>query len=100
MNLESIEAPLRRRDTLQTLLNSRDYTASEVMLRNVLREVGRYAVSGAKMRDDLFWLAERQLVKTHETAGLLFATLLERGRDVAQGDERIVGIAMPEVDRA
>ena len=89
------ETEFRRRDLLLVLLASRDYSCNESLLRTVLRGQG-YLASGAQLRDDLFWLSERQLVRTRDVAGVLIATLLERGRDVAEGAESETGIARPE----
>lgn len=94
------EAPMRRRDALGVLLNTRGYVCSEIVLRKFVREIGGYKLSATLMRADIEWLAKRKLVKTHETDGVLFATLLERGRDVAQGDEHIDGVEPPDVARA
>lgn len=100
----SLEAPLRLRDTLQVLLNTRGYSASEILLRRMVRELGGYALSGEQMRIDMHWLADRALVRLHEVKqdddqAVLFATLIERGRDVAQGDERVAGIEPPDIYR-
>ena len=59
------ETAHRRRDLLQVLLASRDYSCNESLLRTVLRGQG-YLPSAAQLRDDLFWLSERQLVRTRE----------------------------------
>lgn len=94
------QAPMRRRDALQVLNETRGYVCSEIALRSFVRNLGNYNLPAALMRDDIHWLQERQLLKTHETDGVLFATLLERGRDVAQGDEHIDGVEPPDVARA
>lgn len=93
------QAPLRRRDTLWVLLQTRGYVCSELTLRRFVRELGGYNLSAALMREDIQFLEERQLVKTHETDGVQFVTLIERGRDVAEGDEILDGVAMPDVAR-
>lgn len=90
---------MRRRDTLQVLLQTRGYVCSEITLRKIVRELGNYNLSAALMRDDIYFLEELGLVKTHKTDDVLFATLLERGRDVAQGDEHVDGVDMPDVAR-
>lgn len=95
----TFQAPERRRDALAVLLQTRGNVCSEVALRSFVRRVGGYNLSAALMRDDIHWLAERRLVKTHEADGVLFATLIERGRDVAQGDEIVDGVAPPDVPR-
>jgi hypothetical protein len=96
----AFQAPMRRRDTLLVLLQTRGHVCSEVALRRFVRSWGGYNLSAALLRDDIHWLAERRLVKTHETDGVLFATLIERGRDVAEGDEFVDGVEPPDVARA
>ena len=93
------QAPMRRRDALYVLLQTRGYVCSELTLRRFVRELGNYNLSAALMREDIQFLEERNLVKTHETDGVQFVTLIERGRDVAEGDETIEGVAMPDVAR-
>lgn len=89
------ETAHRRRDLLQVLLASRDYSCNESLLRTVLRGQG-YLPSAAQLRDDLFWLSERTLVRTREVGGVLIATLVERGRDVAEGAIAEDGVARPD----
>ena len=93
------QAPSRRRDALAVLLNTRGYCCSELLLQRMVREMGGYNLSAALLRDDLHWLAERRLVKNEERDGVLFATLIERGRDVANGDEHVDGVEWPDVAR-
>lgn len=95
----AFQAPMRRRDALYVLLQTRGNVCSEVALRQWVRQIGNYNLSAALMRDDIFWLEEFGLLKTHETDGVLFATLLERGRDLVEGDEHLEGVAPPDVAR-
>lgn len=99
-DFQEFQAPSRRRDTLQVLLQTRGNVASEIALRRFVREFGAYNLSAALLRDDLHWLEERRLVRLHTTDNVLFATLIERGRDVAQGDELLDGVEPPDVARA
>jgi hypothetical protein len=95
----AFQAPMRRRDALNVLLQTRGNVCSEVALRQWVRQLGNYNLSAALMRDDIYWLEEFGLLKTHETDGVLFATLLERGRDLVEGDELLDGVAPPDVPR-
>jgi hypothetical protein len=95
----AFQAPLRRRDALCVLLQTRGNVCSEIALRKYVRALGSYNLSAALMRDDIYFLEELGLVKTHKTEDVLFATLLERGRDVAEGDECVDGVEMPDVAR-
>lgn len=98
-DFRDFHAAHRRRDLLLILLGSLDYSCNESLLRTALREMG-YLTSSMILRDDVFWLAERQLVKTREIGdGLLIATLLTRGRDVAEGAESVDGVARPDPGR-
>ena len=94
----AFEARHRRRDILAALLASRDYSCNEGLLRTLLREQG-YLVSGALLRQDLAWLVEHGLVRLREIGEVQIATLIERGRDVAEGAEFIEGVERPSLER-
>ena len=97
--MTDFQAPSRRRDTLKVLLDTRGNVCSEIALRKYVRAYGGYSLPAEQMRDDIYWLQKLRLVKAHETDGVLFATLIERGRDVAQGDLHVDGVDMPDVMR-
>lgn len=92
------EAAYRKRDMLLVLLAARDFSCNDSLLRTVLREQG-YLASGAQLREDVAWLEQHQLVGTREIADLKIVTLLERGRDVAEGAELLEGVARPDPRR-
>jgi hypothetical protein len=97
-NFSDFEARFRRRDLLAALLNSRDYSCNDSLLRTLLRELG-YLVSGDSLRADLKWLEEHKLVRLRAIGELTIATLIERGRDIAEGAEVIDGVERPALER-
>lgn len=97
-DFSEFEGRYRRRDLLAALLASRDYSCNESLLRILLREQG-YLVSGEQLRADLGWLAEHKLIRLREIGDLAIATLIERGRDVAEGAETIEGVERPAPER-
>ncbi|WP_291295333.1 ArsR family transcriptional regulator [Elioraea sp.] len=66
-------------------------TANEALLQSALDGFGHMA-SSDQVRVDLAWLAEQGLVTTRDTAGLVVATLTERGGDVALGRATVPGV--------
>lgn len=94
-NFRDFEARFRRRDVLAYLLISRDFSANDSLLRSVMREQG-YLVSGEQLRVDVAWLAEQHLVRLREIGEVQIVTLLERGRDIAEGAEQLEGVALPD----
>lgn len=94
----TFESSHRRRDILAALLASRDYSCNEGLLRTLLRSQG-YLVSGSLLRADLTWLADQKLLRLREIGEVTIATLIERGRDVAEGAEQIEGVERPQLER-
>ncbi len=97
-NFSEFEVRYRRRDLLAALHASRDYSCNDSLLRTLLREQG-YLVSGDGLRDDLKWLEEQKLIRLRSIGELCIATLVERGRDVAEGAEVIDGVERPSPER-
>ena len=55
--------------------------------------------SGEQLRAELLWLAERGLVTTRSIGNAVeAATVTERGADVANGRQRLPGVAWPTDD--
>jgi hypothetical protein len=48
-----------------------------------------------QIKTELAWLAEQQLVTSEDHAGLVVATLTERGLDVAEGRTVVPGVQRP-----
>ena len=97
---QSYAARLReeaRLQALRTLAEAPEYTATDVLLRAALREQG-LSIGMDAVRVELFWLNENGLVVTQRVggpAGLMMATLTERGLDIANGTSQVPGVARP-----
>ena len=65
---------------------------SKVLLAGVL--LHGHAVSSDRMRVDLAWLEEMELVHLREHEGSLVVTLTERGDEVAAGVVRVPGVGL------
>lgn len=84
----------RRRVILAELARAADYTANSVVLGDLLARQG-HRVSRDRLRADLAWLEEQDLVLTQQPGGVWVVTLTARGYDVAQGVARVPGVARP-----
>lgn len=84
----------RRLMILRLLAEIPGYTANEYVLRAALGDYG-HAVSADRLRSDLAWLAEQELLRLETPAGLTVAHLLPRGEDVGAGRAHMPGIARP-----
>lgn len=88
--LEALAAD-RRLSLLILLETSPGATANEALLQTALAQFGHVAAAD-QVRGDLAWLAEQGLVTTRDTAGLMVASLTERGGDVALGRATVPGV--------
>lgn len=79
---------------LQLLEQDPDYSQNEHVMQTVLASLG-YNLSGDRVRTEIRWLEEQQLVSTSEIGSLLVARITGRGVDVALGRSRVDGIARP-----
>lgn len=79
---------------LQVLEQDPDYSHNEHVLQTVLASLG-HNLSGDRVRTEMRWLEEQQLVSVHEIGSLLIARITGRGVDVALGRSRVDGIARP-----
>lgn len=84
----------RRLVILRLLDESQGYTANEYLLTEALGGFG-HAVSHDRVRSDLDWLAEQELVHVTDPGQVYVASLTGRGRDVAQGRARVNGVKRP-----
>jgi hypothetical protein len=92
MSLEEIKTERQRLALLQVLEAEPGYAENEAVLQVALEAVG-YGISSSKLRDELTWLAERRLITVEIIGALMMAKLTRRGDDVAQGRERVPGVA-------
>lgn len=85
-----------QRLALLRLLNEQtSYKSNSSVLTNALDALG-HAISRDAVKTHLHWLAEQDLVNVDEpVAGVLVATLTERGMDVAAGRAVVPGVKRP-----
>ena len=84
----------RRLVILKLLAESEGFTANEHLLASALPGFG-HSVSHDRVRTDLDWLAEQELVTLASPGGVSVATLTARGDDVAAGRARVAGVKRP-----
>ena len=84
----------RRLVILRVLLESAAFTANEFILQKMLENFG-HAVSLDRVRTDLAWLKEQELVTVDNVGGVHIAKLTGRGEDVANGRTLQPGVKRP-----
>ncbi len=94
MNYATHLAEDRRLVILKLLAQTPQYSINEYVLRTALGTFG-HAVSQDRLRADLAWLAEQELLKVETIATLQVATLSQRGLDVAEGRATVPGVKRP-----
>lgn len=100
MSLKSSFAPVHdghiRLSVLQLLDAQPGYLANDSVLHQAVSAMG-LACTRDQMRGHLGWLEEQRLVTLLvPAAGIVVATLTERGADVAAGRSIITGVARPQ----
>ena len=84
----------RRLVILRVLLQSAAYTANEYLLQSMAERLG-HVVSGDRIRTDLTWLKEQDLISVDAVADVFIAKLLARGEDAARGRIEVPGVKRP-----
>ena len=84
----------RRLVVLRVLAESSGYTANEYILQQMLEQFGHVA-SIDRIRADLAWLHEQQLLTVSQVADVHIARITARGQDVAAGRTVVPGIKRP-----
>ena len=84
----------RRLVVLRVLAESAGYTANEYILQQMLEQFGHVA-SIDRIRADLAWLHEQQLLTVSQVADVQIARITARGQDVAAGRTVVPGIKRP-----
>lgn len=79
---------------LLTLAGDPGYSHNESILQQALALYG-LTVSRDRVRTEIRWLEEQQLVSVRDVSGYLVATLSPRGEDVAAGRARVDGVKRP-----
>lgn len=85
----------RRLSILLVLQHTPGYCANAFLLREAVDQIYGHTASLDQIRTDIAWLAEQNLVRSHEAASTTLATLSERGSDVALGRTTQPGVKKP-----
>ena len=89
-------AHLRLALLLTLLKDAPGFVANSSILKDQLERHAGFVLTRDQVRTELAWLAEQGLVTTSEAiAGLVVATLTERGGDVASGRAVVPGVQRP-----
>ena len=83
---------------LRALAEDRDYSHNEVIIGEILAMFG-HKVSGDRVRTELAWLAEQDLIRLDDVSGLKVAKLTARGLDVSSGAADCPGVKRPRPER-
>lgn len=94
MSLESIMAGDRRLVILQALEAAGGYALRESVLQRTI-EAQTASVSRDRLRTDLDWLAEQELLAVERGPAHWLATITPRGVDVAKGRAIASGVDRP-----
>ena len=84
----------RRLVVLRVLAESSGYTANEYILKQMLEQFG-HVVSSDRVRTDLAWMHEQQLLTVSQVAYVHIARITARGQDVAAGRTVVPGVKRP-----
>lgn len=85
----------RRLAVLSGLKACAQWRTNDAMLQKWVESMG-HPVSADRVRSDLAWLAEQELVTVQAVDNLQVATLTERGLDVAEGRAHVPGVSKPK----
>ena len=86
------ETEHQRLALLQVLAEAGGYSHKETVLQEALLALG-LAMSRDRIRTQLHWLTEQDLVELTDVAGLQVARLRSAGSDVARGLSKVPGVA-------
>ena len=79
---------------LRALAEDSGYSHNEAIIADILAAFG-HRVSRDRLRTELSWLAEQNLVGVEDVAGLKIVKLTNRGLDVACGATECPGVKRP-----
>ncbi|MFO1417265.1 MAG: hypothetical protein U1E83_01210 [Methylotetracoccus sp.] len=94
MSFDQFETERRRLEILNLVGEKPGYTANEAVIREQLEGLG-HRVSRDRLKADLAWLVEQDLLLAQTPGGVYVVTLTARGSDVARGLARVPGVAKP-----
>ncbi len=93
--LSQVLAEDRRLVVLRMLRGTPGCALNEFVLQELLKQHG-HTMSRDKVRTELEWLSEQELITIEAVDGrLLIATITERGADVSTGMARTPGVKVP-----
>jgi len=95
MNITEQTMPYRRGRILALLRQANENGSSETLLRTLLRSFG-YQADEDTFAIDAAWLSRHGLITRPEVAGVRFARITARGRDVITGDLDFPGVQLIE----
>lgn len=95
MNFAEFQTQDRRLVLLRALQAAVQYRANAFLLRRFCESLG-HTVGADRIKQDLAWLAEQELISVEEVQSVTVATLTERGLDVATGRVEAPGVARPQ----
>lgn len=84
----------RRLSILKLLAAAPEYTANEFLLQSALANHG-HSVALDRVRTDLAWLKEQDLLDISKVGEMTIAKLSSRGGDVAAGRSTVPGVKRP-----
>ena len=94
MSYQSVLHEDQRLVMLRTLAEMNGYQANESILQMVLDKYG-HNISRDLVVSHMQFLKEQGLVSLEDVGGILVATLLSRGEDVAAGRASVAGVKRP-----
>tara|TARA_R100001039_G_C1758461_1_gene56702 strand:- start:218 stop:517 length:300 start_codon:yes stop_codon:yes gene_type:complete len=95
MSYNDYQTEGRRLCILRILSRRTQFTANEYSLNDELKGEYAHIVSTDRLRSDLAWLEEQDLVILQSPRVAKIVTLTARGSDVAEGVATVPGIAKP-----
>ncbi|WP_144981148.1 VpaChn25_0724 family phage protein [Halomonas sp. C22] len=95
MNYNDYQTEGRRLCILRILSRRTQFTTNEYSLNDELKGAYAHIVSTDRLRSDLAWLEEQDLVILQSPRAGLVITLTSRGGDVADGLATVPGVAKP-----
>ena len=79
---------------LRVLAQDADYSHNEAVILELISMFG-HRISQDKLRTELAWLAEQNLIRLTDIEGFQIAQLLPRGADAASGAASVPGVKRP-----
>ncbi len=95
---QELLAEQRRYRILRLINDDPGYRVNEVLIKSALNDIG-IPTGSDRLRTDLAWMEEQDLVECEPIADLIIVRLKARGKDVAEGTSLVPGVKRPEPGR-